>query len=196
VGNLTRYDKTEVFYEKSVKGIDMVIMTKSPSNLAERSWPLQGQWTYEDWLQLPDDGYRYEIIDGELYMTPLPAIAHQFSSNRLTTAMTNHVDRNSLGFVVTAPVGVQLPNQPVPFEPDIVFVSGARKEIIGEKYIEGVPDLLSKFSPQAIGLTTGRQSLKSTARPVCRNIGLWITEKRRLRCLFWMAGNMFCKKVF
>jgi Uma2 family endonuclease len=44
--------------------------------------------------------------------------------------------------IFTAPIGVRLPTQPVPFEPDIVFVSNARKEIIGEKYIEGAPDLL------------------------------------------------------
>jgi len=120
----------------------MVIMTKSPSNFAERSWPVQGQWTYEDWLQLPDDGSRYEVIDGELYMAPPPAIAHQSSSNRLATGMTVHSDRTDAGRVFNAPIGVRLPNQPVPFEPDIVFISNARKEIIGDKYIEGVPDLL------------------------------------------------------
>ena len=32
---------------------------------AIRSWPPpQGEWTYDDWLKLPDDGYRYEVIDG------------------------------------------------------------------------------------------------------------------------------------
>lgn len=30
---------------------------------AKRSWPPpQGQWTYEDWLRLPDDGWQYEVI--------------------------------------------------------------------------------------------------------------------------------------
>lgn len=32
------------------------------------SWPEQGQWAYEDWLRLPDDGFRYELIEGELLM--------------------------------------------------------------------------------------------------------------------------------
>lgn len=35
-----------------------------------KDWPEQGQWTYDDWLQLPDDGTRYEIIDGVLHMSP------------------------------------------------------------------------------------------------------------------------------
>jgi Uma2 family endonuclease len=105
-------------------------------------WPEQGQWTYADWERLPDDGTRYEVIDGELYMSPPPAVPHQFSSNRLATAMTNHADAKKLGHVLTAPVGVLLPGQPVPLLPDIVFVSAARKAIIGKKFIEGVPDLM------------------------------------------------------
>jgi Uma2 family endonuclease len=39
-------------------------------------------------------------------------------------------------------VGVQLPNEPVPLQPDIVFVSTAHQALIGKQYIEGVPDLV------------------------------------------------------
>jgi len=35
--------------------------------IQEQSWPPQGRWTYEDYLRLPDDGWRYEVIQGELY---------------------------------------------------------------------------------------------------------------------------------
>lgn len=31
-------------------------------------WPAQGEWTWDDYLRLPDDGNRYEIIEGELYV--------------------------------------------------------------------------------------------------------------------------------
>ena len=44
---------------------------------AGRGWPPQGKWTYEDYRSLPDDGWRYEIIAGELYMTPAPEPIHQ-----------------------------------------------------------------------------------------------------------------------
>ncbi len=47
---------------------------------AEYHYPEQGQWTYDDWARLPDDGTRYEVIDGELFMTPPPALAHQYSA--------------------------------------------------------------------------------------------------------------------
>jgi len=39
--------------------------------------PLPGEWTLEDWRQLPDDGRRYEVIDGVLHVTPAPRLAHQ-----------------------------------------------------------------------------------------------------------------------
>lgn len=105
-------------------------------------WPQQGKWTYEDWARLPDDGTRYEVIDGVLHMTPPPAIPHQTSSGNLAFEMTDHARRHNLGRILFAPIGVRLPSQPVPFEPDIVFVSTARKSIIGKQYIEGVPDLV------------------------------------------------------
>ncbi|MBI3763027.1 MAG: Uma2 family endonuclease, partial [Chloroflexi bacterium] len=118
----------------------MVAPVKNYSPAPE--WPEQGQWTYDDWARLPEDGTRYEVIDGVLYLTPPPAIPHQFSSNRLSTAMTNHADAKKLGNILTAPVGVRLPDQPVPLQPDIAFVSTARKSIIGKQYVEGAPDLV------------------------------------------------------
>jgi len=104
--------------------------------------PEQGQWMYDDWARLPNDGFRYEVIDGALFMAPPPATAHQLSSGHLFNAMYNHVNANKLGYVFDAPIGVQLPTQPVPIQPDIVFISAAHKSIIGKQYIEGVPDLI------------------------------------------------------
>ena len=115
---------------------------KSTTAAVASAFPEQGKWTYDDWARLPDDGTRYEVIDGELYMTPPPSVSHQSASIRLTTAIATYVDAKGLGFVFAAPIGVRLPHQPVPLEPDIVFISSARKAIIGKEYIEGVPDLV------------------------------------------------------
>lgn len=107
-----------------------------------RQWPEQGRWAYADWERLPDDGNRYEVIDGELHVSPPPAIPHQSSSGNLFAGMYTHAETHQLGFVFSAPIGVRLPNQPVPLQSDIVFVSKARKAIIGAQYIEGAPDLV------------------------------------------------------
>ena len=39
--------------------------------------PEQGQWTYDDYARLPDDGMRYEVVRGELFMSPAPRPLHQ-----------------------------------------------------------------------------------------------------------------------
>ena len=118
-------------------------MTLSAPPFTEyRQWPEQGRWTYADWERLPDDGNRYEVIDGELHVSPPPSTPHQSASNNLATDLTVYVRANHLGDVFTAPIGVRLPNEPVPLQPDIVFVSAARKGIISAQYIEGVPDLV------------------------------------------------------
>ena len=109
----------------------------------ERPWPPeQGQWTYEDWLRLPDDGFRYEVLNGVLYMTPPPRIRHQSVSHNLELALGNFVKEHRRGVVLSAPCGVRLPGQPVPIQPDILFVRAERRDIIGEEYVEGAPDLV------------------------------------------------------
>ena len=108
-----------------------------------KTWPPeQGQWTYEDWLRLPDDGFRYEVLNGELFMAPPPALDHQRSSMSLSARMWLYATQNDWGEVLEAPVGVRLPDQPVPFQPDILFVRKERRHILGGNYVEGAPDLI------------------------------------------------------
>ncbi len=56
--------------------------------------------------------------------------------------MTNHADNHRLGHVFTAPIGVRLPDHPVPVQPDILFIRAGREGIIGGQYVEGAPDLV------------------------------------------------------
>lgn len=39
--------------------------------------PRQGRWTYEMYAALPEDGHRYEVVQGVLMMSPAPEMAHQ-----------------------------------------------------------------------------------------------------------------------
>jgi Uma2 family endonuclease len=115
-----------------------------PATLAgeQARFPRQGEWTYEDWLKFPADGWTYEIIDGVLHMTPPPAIKHQDASGELFAAMRTYANENDLGKVLAAPCGVRLPNQPVPVEPDILFVKKERLSMIGAQHVAGAPDLI------------------------------------------------------
>jgi Uma2 family endonuclease len=96
------------------------------------AWPPpQGEWTYEDWCKLPDDGYRYEVITGVLYVSPSPSIRYQRISIVLVGYLLDFLKLQPLGEVLTAFLGVRLPHQPVPLQPDIVFVRTERLGIDG-----------------------------------------------------------------
>lgn len=105
-------------------------------------FPRQGEWTYEHWLQFPNDGWKYEIIDGVLHMSPPPTINHQDVATELIARMRLYTRQHKLGVVLAAPTGVRLPTQAVPVEPDLLFVRNERRHLIAERYVEGAPDLV------------------------------------------------------
>ncbi len=97
------------------------------------------RYTYEDYLKTPDDK-RYELINGELLMTPSPIPKHQLISGRLEFKLRGFVKENKFGEVFYAPCDVYLDDENV-VQPDILFISKHRLNIIGEKNIQGAPDL-------------------------------------------------------
>ncbi len=96
--------------------------------------------TYEDYLKTPDDK-RYELIEGELLMTPAPAPRHQKISRELGYEFLRIVKEKKIGELFYAPCDVYLDNENV-VQPDILFITKDRLDIIGEKNIQGAPDLV------------------------------------------------------
>lgn len=96
--------------------------------------------TYEDYASLPDDGNRYEIEDGVLQlMTPGLNTKHQDILYNLTEAFIANDCKHSGKFrfapldVIFAPDNVR--------QPDFVFITNDRLDIISHRGIEGAPDL-------------------------------------------------------
>jgi len=98
------------------------------------------KYTYEDYIKTPETE-RYELIEGELLMTPSPVPKHQRISGKLEFNLRRFVTENNLGEVFDAPCDVYLDNENV-VQPDILFISKDRLHIIGEKNIQGAPDLV------------------------------------------------------
>ena len=97
--------------------------------------------TYEDYVTLPDDGRRYEILDGELAVSPSPTSAHQFVSHNLEFALSAWVRARRLGRIWHAPLDLILEPTAV-MQPDIFFISNARSSIVTKRGVEGAPDLV------------------------------------------------------
>jgi Uma2 family endonuclease len=97
--------------------------------------------TYDDYLTLPADGKRYEIIEGELSMTPAPFTDHQRILGRLFRFIDEFARKNNAGEVFVAPTDVVLSMTDV-VQPDILFVTKERSHIITIKNIIAAPDLV------------------------------------------------------
>jgi Uma2 family endonuclease len=108
-----------------------------------RSWPLEGEWTYDDYARLPDDGNRYEVIRGVLYVTPAPNYKHQFVIMKLGRSFDEFLSERELGVVLTAPFDILLPREIAsPVEPDLVVFRSGNVPDWGAKNFAGVPDLV------------------------------------------------------
>ena len=105
--------------------------------------PIPGVYrlTFADWLRFPDDGRLYEILEGELYVTPRPSVEHQRISRNIEFFLVSFLRRSSRGEVLDAPIGVRLSDEDV-LEPDLVVVLREHANRIGTQVIEGVPDLI------------------------------------------------------
>jgi Uma2 family endonuclease len=97
--------------------------------------------TYEDYLAMPDDGRRYEILDGEVAVTATPVTLHQRIVGNVYWVLRGHIQSRGLGELFLAPFTVLLANTTV-VEPDLVYVDNARAGLVGERGMNGAPSLL------------------------------------------------------
>jgi len=108
-------------------------------------------WTYEDYLALPDDGKRYEIIKGVLFVSNAPSYKHQYICMEISVAMRIFVKKNNLGVVLAAPFEVHLSEDTRPVQPDILFIRTERQPLAGAKFFSGAPDLVVEvISPSSV----------------------------------------------
>lgn len=119
--------------------------------------------TYEDYCLLPSDGKRYEIIDGELLVTPAPMTAHQKAVTRLARYLSAFVDDNNLGEVFVSPFDVVVSPFDV-VEPDLLYISKARAWVLTEKNVQGAPDLVVEVLSESTAAIDRTTKLKLYAR--------------------------------
>lgn len=128
-------------------------ITSLPLIEQDHPWPVQGAWTYEDYRHLPEDGRRYEIIEGVLYMANAPSFDHQFTVTKISGKLDGFVSSHKLGVVITAPFEVHLPNIAKPVQPDVLFIASQNQPLSGTQIFEGAPDLIVEvLSPGSVRL--------------------------------------------
>ena len=111
-------------------------------------------WDYARWEQLPDDGNRYEVIDGVLYMSTSPSQFHQWIVKQLLVLVGLPLEQAGQAYVYMAPIGVMMPGTD-PVQPDFLLIRQDRADIIPDQRIRGVPDLIAEvLSPSNAHLDT------------------------------------------
>jgi Uma2 family endonuclease len=102
--------------------------------------------TYDDFLLLPDDGKRHELIDGEHYVTPSPNPRHQRILRKLCLVIDNYLRVHPIGEVFFAPLDVVMSEHDV-VEPDVLYLSRERAaEVLVPEHVRGVPELVAEIA--------------------------------------------------
>jgi Uma2 family endonuclease len=105
----------------------------------------------------PDDGNRYEVIDGELFVSPAPNWDHQRALSKLNIIAGLHVYESGLGELVQGPVGVELDDDNG-VQPDIIYISREWMDLVGRRGVIGAPDLVVEaLSPSTRALDRVRK---------------------------------------
>ncbi len=107
--------------------------------------PEQGEWTYQSYAQLPDDGKRYEIVNGVLYMSPSPNIPHQRIAGRFFRYLSMYIEDAGLGMVLLAPSDVELSPRNV-LQPDVFVILNASLKKVKVSHVVGAPDLVVEIA--------------------------------------------------
>jgi Uma2 family endonuclease len=95
--------------------------------------------TYDDLVEMPDDGQRYEIIDGELIVSPAPIASHQRVLKRLVRVFDDFANETRSGEVFFAPFDIQLGYHDI-VEPDLVFIASKQGHVPGQDHkFDGSP---------------------------------------------------------
>ncbi|HSB05367.1 MAG TPA: Uma2 family endonuclease [Thermodesulfobacteriota bacterium] len=109
--------------------------------MREQAFKIDEKFTYQDYLHLPDNGKRYQVINGELYVVPAPVPYHQRVLARVFKIVDSFVSHENLGAVFLSPCDVILSDTDI-VQPDLFFVGQDRLDIIKERNIQGAPDLV------------------------------------------------------
>lgn len=97
--------------------------------------------TYKEFAELPDDGKRYELIEGELVLNPAPVTRHQQIVRKILVLIDRYFTDHGGGEVFVAPLDVVLAEDVV-LEPDLMVVRSDRMSIVRRKNIQGAPNIV------------------------------------------------------
>lgn len=148
------------------------------------------RWTSADLAVLPDNGKRYEIIDGELYMSRQPHWHHQRACLKICMALEAWSAQTGAGEANLAPGVIFADDDDV--APDVVWLSAARRNaVLGiEGHLHAAPELVVEvLSPGSVNERRDREAkLKLYSRRGV--LEYWIVDWRTRQMEVYRRENL------
>jgi Uma2 family endonuclease len=135
--------------------------------------PIGTHWTVAQYEQLPTDGLRYEIVEGELHMAPAPVPEHQTISGYVTYFLMQHIQLAGYGCIFAAPIDVELGFDTV-VQPDLVVILATGAAVITQRRIVGPPDLVIEITSPSTASYDRREKRDAYAAAGIREY--WIVD--------------------
>ena len=132
---------------------------------------------------MPDAGPRYQLIEGELFISPAPNRFHQQISGNIYFLLRSVLEKNPTGELYDAPFDLFLGEHAV-FQPDILFIANDRRSILTDEGAEGAPNLVIEILSESTAHLD-----RQTKRKVYAAFGvdeLWLVDpaKRTVEVFF------------
>ncbi|RYY24545.1 MAG: Uma2 family endonuclease [Sphingobacteriaceae bacterium] len=145
----------------------------------------QKKYTEADY-NLLEEGAPFQLINGDLIMSPAPIAYHQILSGKLFKAIDNFLEQQVLdGICLFSPIDVRLDDENT-FQPDLIYISGERKPELLHNQIMGAPDLVVEILSPSTAYYDLRQKKDIYERfgvkeylivdPLAKNIELFVLE--------------------
>jgi Uma2 family endonuclease len=147
--------------------------------------------TYSDYLAIPDDGKRREILAGSLIVTPAPRPMHQRVVRRMTTILDAYFGGAAKGEVFAAPIDLVLTEHDV-LQPDLLVVDN--RAWITDRGIEGPPLLVVEVLSKATAAHDRGPKLQRYAELGVRHHWLVDPDRRRIECRR-LAGSVYERTI-
>jgi Uma2 family endonuclease len=131
--------------------------------------------TAEEYYALPEGPPYFQLIHGEVFMSPSPTTQHQRVSMRLSLLIGNYLNEHPIGEIFAAPLDVDLGFDNI-YQPDLIFVSEERRSILVERIV-GAPDLVVEILSPSTALLD-----RHDKKAVYASTGateLWLIDLRR-----------------
>jgi Uma2 family endonuclease len=167
--------------------------------------PKQGEWTYETYAAIPEDGQRYEVIEGVLYRMSAPTWDHQGVIMKLAYYFEGFVMDTNLGEARVAPVDVELHPGTV-VQPDAVFLLREHLDRITEQQkpsggtirvrVVGSPDLVVEIASPSTAKYDRNEKLNSYARAGVPEYWIINPQKEEIEVLLLEKGSYHCLGSF